>query len=235
MSSNKVSFNQLYLRYLNKYPLLTKSITAGVLAGLNESIVTAIANDYQEMQIDGLKDDSGEPLKIKHPFNKRVPLMAFFGFTVSAPISHYGYMYLNKIFKQPLTPTKRVLQILLSLSTITPILCTCMVSYISILGAKPGISFQSFVQQYYAGGLNGIKEELDRLFTIVKVALKTSLFRVLKASWATSSVALAIAQTYLSPNHWVVFFNVVYFVLGTYQNSMVKKRNKERSKAVDPL
>lgn len=46
----------------------------------------------------------------------------------------------------------------------------------------------------------------------------------MKVSWVTSPLALAFAQQFLPQETWVPFFNLVAFVIGTYINTITKKR-----------
>lgn len=47
---------------------------------------------------------------------------------------------------------------------------------------------------------------------------------VMKISWITSPITLAFAQQFLPQETWVPFFNIVGFIIGTYINSMTKKK-----------
>ena len=47
---------------------------------------------------------------------------------------------------------------------------------------------------------------------------------VMKVSWITSPLALAFAQKFLPEHTWVPFFNIVAFFIGTYVNSVTKKK-----------
>ena len=60
------SLNAQYLTYLAKYPLLTKSVTAGVLAALNETIASFIAGDAKGNRLGRI-------------FIKKVLFLVFFG------------------------------------------------------------------------------------------------------------------------------------------------------------
>jgi len=47
---------------------------------------------------------------------------------------------------------------------------------------------------------------------------------VMKVSWVTSPLTLAFAQKFLPEHAWVPFFNIVAFCIGTYVNSVTKKK-----------
>ncbi|ODV98218.1 hypothetical protein PACTADRAFT_48016 [Pachysolen tannophilus NRRL Y-2460] len=226
MGFGEKSLNKRYLDALSKNPLLTKSITAFILSCLNEQIASLISGDLTSFN---LKISADSTIKIRHPFSERVPLMGFYGFAINAPISHYSYKILNKIFTPPLkTKKEKLLQILTSLLTITPILSTCLVSYIALISLNPTpLSFKKILLIIKENGYKGLKKEFSRILITINIALKKSLLSVLKSSWIISPLAILIAQNYLDTEMWVVFFNFVYFVLGTYQNTMVKLKRKE--------
>lgn len=46
----------------------------------------------------------------------------------------------------------------------------------------------------------------------------------MKVSWISSPLCLAFAQKFLPDQLWVPFFNLVAFVIGTYINTMTKKK-----------
>lgn len=204
------SLNAQYLAYLIKYPLLTKSITSGVFSGLNETVASVLTNEFQETKVAGIK--------IKHVFTQKLLTMIIYGSCIATPISHYMYFIINnKIFKGPLTKSGKILQILTSLSTVTPTLAACFVSWIALINNY----------KLPKGSINPIAE-LNKIVAIVRAGLKKGYFGVLKSSLVTSSVALVIAQKFVPPELWVVFFNVVYFFLGTYQNTKLKRLQKQQ-------
>lgn len=199
------SLNAKYLGYLAAAPLLTKSITAGCFSGLNEIISSTITNDFAEVTIAGVK--------VKHFLTPKLLTMIIYGSLIATPISHNLYAVINKIFKAPLSPAQKLLQILTSLSTVTPILAGCFTAWIAL------------INNYKPTGASAC-EELKRAFRIAKYALTHNYLPILRSSLVTSSVSLVIAQKFVRPELWVVFFNFVYFVLGTYQNTKLKKIQK---------
>ena len=83
---------------------------------------------------------------------------------------------------------------------VTPTLAACFVSWIALINNY----------KLPKGSINPIAE-LNKIVAIVRAGLKKGYFGVLKSSLVTSSVALVIAQKFVPPELWVVFFNVVYF------------------------
>ncbi|KAL6450785.1 wscA Woronin body membrane protein wscA [Candida maltosa Xu316] len=185
-------------------------MTAGVFAGLNETTATVLTNEYKEIKIAGVN--------IKHVFSEKLLKMIIYGSCIATPISHYMYHIINnKLFKGPLSARQKVLQILTSLFTVTPFLSGCFVAWISLINNY----------QLPKHGFN-LCTEITRISTIVKNGLSQGYLGVLKSSMVTSSFALVIAQKFIPPELWVVFFNVVYFFLGTYQNTKLKRFQKQQ-------
>lgn len=63
-----------------------------------------------------------------------------------------------------------------------------------------------------------------RTFHQVKATVRVSFWRVMRVSWVTSPICLAFAQYFLPEHTWVPFFNLVSFVIGTYINTIAKKK-----------
>lgn len=61
-------------------------------------------------------------------------------------------------------------------------------------------------------------------FHQVKATVRTSFWKVMRVSWVTSPICLAFAQKFLPEQAWVPFFNLVSFVIGTYINTITKKK-----------
>ncbi|CCG23588.1 hypothetical protein CORT_0D07550 [Candida orthopsilosis Co 90-125] len=207
MATTLQALNAQYLAYLMQYPLLTKSITSGIFSGLNETVSSIITNEYKETKVLGIK--------VKHVFSEKLLKMIIYGALIATPISHNMYAVINKIYKPPLTKRQKILQLLTSLSTVTPTISACFVSWISIINNYKRTSCNPVI-------------ELKKILFIVKAGLKKGYLPVLKSSLSTSFFALLVAQNFIRPELWVVFFNLVYFVLGTYQNTKLKKLQKQQ-------
>lgn len=214
--------NGLYLLYLKKYPLLTKSVTAGVLAALNESIASLVTRDLKTKTI----TVKTKQYSIKHVFSPKILTMIVYGSLIVTPITHNMYAALNKIFKGPnLSKAMKLLQIATSLCTVTPLVSAIYVSWLSIIN-----DYDFF--KLFRGKSVDWNENFQEIKSIVINGLKKNYFAVVRTSAMTSVVTLAFAQNFLKPEMWVVFFNFVYFVLGTIQNIRVK-RSQKQSKSVD--
>lgn len=209
MSVSKLK--KTYLQYLSTYPLLTKSITSGIFLGLNETIALIVTGQFQESEVPILKK------KVKHVFSTKLLKMIFYGSLIATPVSHTMYAQINRVFKAPLSSKQKLLQILVSLSTVTPALSALYVSWIGI------------ITQFKCTGGN-IKAEISNLLRVVKSSLKNNYLLVLRTSLVTSLVSLVVAQKFVAPELWVVFFNFVYLILGTYQNIKMKRAQAIKEK-----
>ncbi|KAK1806898.1 hypothetical protein P4O66_005384, partial [Electrophorus voltai] len=92
---------QRYLHLLKKYPIITKSVTSGVLSALGNLISQAL--DAKK------KHKGGQPV---HEFDVHGPVrFAIYGLAVTGPVSHYFYHLLEVLFPAaaPYTTLKRLL------------------------------------------------------------------------------------------------------------------------------
>ncbi|KAI2615495.1 integral membrane protein [Hypoxylon sp. NC1633] len=132
-------------------------------------------------------------------FTARVPKMAAYGALVSAPLGHFLIWCLQKAFKGRTSLRAKILQILVSNLIVAPIQNTVyLVAMALIAGA--------------------------RTFHQVRATVRVSFMRVMQVSWITSPLCLAFAQQFLPEAAWVPFFNVVAFIIGTYINTVTKKK-----------
>lgn len=215
----KNTINQRYLAYLHRYPLLTKALTAAFFNAFGEQLASRIAGDLSHVTI----HICGKSLSLSSAFSLRVPLMALYGFAVNAPFAHYAYGLLNRVFGSKLSQRKKILQIIVSMATITPIMAFLMVFYLALIAnAHPN----RFVKSLRARDWKACDRQLKTLYRQVLQTLKTNLMPVIKSSWITSPCFMAIAQKYLDQSTWVVFFTICYFILGTYNNTKVKLSKK---------
>jgi hypothetical protein len=63
-----------------------------------------------------------------------------------------------------------------------------------------------------------------RTFHQVRATVRVGFWKVMRVSWVTSPICLAFAQKFLPESTWVPFFNLVSFVIGTYINTVTKKK-----------
>lgn len=63
-----------------------------------------------------------------------------------------------------------------------------------------------------------------RTFHQVRATVRVGFWKVMRVSWITSPLCLAFAQKFLPEHTWLPFFNLVSFVIGTYINTITKKK-----------
>ncbi|KAJ2894376.1 hypothetical protein MKZ38_007689 [Zalerion maritima] len=129
----------------------------------------------------------------------RIPKMAAYGALISAPLGHFLIWLLQKAFSGRTSLKAKILQIFVSNLLIAPIQNTVyLVAMALIAGA--------------------------RTYHQVRATIKVGFWKVMRVSWITSPICLAFAQKFLPEQAWVPFFNVVAFVIGTYINTVTKKK-----------
>ncbi|PHH67853.1 hypothetical protein CDD82_1061 [Ophiocordyceps australis] len=150
----------------------------------------------QELMASWLAKDRN---KHGHYMTSRVPKMAAYGALVSAPLGHLLIWILQKAFRGRTSLRAKVMQILVSNLIIAPIQNSIyLVAMALIAGA--------------------------RTHHQVRATVKVGFWRVMRVSWVTSPICLAFAQKFLPDQLWVPFFNIVSFVIGTYINTVTKKK-----------
>ncbi|KAK8007817.1 hypothetical protein PG989_001807 [Apiospora arundinis] len=132
-------------------------------------------------------------------FTSRVPKMAAYGALVSAPLGHFLIWLLQKAFKGRTSLKSKIMQIIVSNLVIAPIQNSIyLVAMALIAGA--------------------------RTYHQVRATVRVGFMKVMKVTWVTSPLCLAFAQQFLPESTWVPFFNVVAFIIGTYINTITKKK-----------
>jgi hypothetical protein len=132
-------------------------------------------------------------------FTSRVPKMAAYGGLVSAPLGHFLIWVLQRTFRGSTSLRAKILQIIVSNLLIAPIQNTVyLVAMALIAGA--------------------------RTYHQVRATVKVGFWKVMRVTWITSPLCLAFAQQFLPDSLWVPFFNLVSFIIGTYINTVTKKK-----------
>jgi len=134
-----------------------------------------------------------------HYFTSRVPKMAAYGALVSAPVGHFLIWCLQKAFRGRTSLKAKILQILVSNLVIAPIQNSIYLIAMALIAGA-------------------------RTFHQVRATVRVGFWKVMQVSWVTSPVCLAFAQKFLPENTWVPFFNLVSFIIGTYINTVTKKK-----------
>jgi len=132
-------------------------------------------------------------------FTSRVPKMAAYGALVSAPLGHFLIWLLQLTFRGRTSLKAKIMQIVVSNLIIAPIQNSVyLVAMALIAGA--------------------------RTYHQVRATVKVGFWKVMRVSWITSPICLAFAQQFLPDQLWMPFFNIVSFVIGTYINTVTKKK-----------
>ncbi|KAG5660395.1 hypothetical protein KAF25_003001 [Fusarium avenaceum] len=132
-------------------------------------------------------------------FTSRVPQMAFYGAFVSAPLTHLLNGTLQKKFAGRTGAGNLLLQTLLTYIFIFPIQNTVYLASMALIaGART-------VEQ-------------------VRAAVRGGLVPMTTANCALYPVLLGFAKAFVPPQFWAPFFSMVGFFLGTYFNTLAKKR-----------
>ncbi|CAN6671991.1 hypothetical protein TRVA0_045S00826 [Trichomonascus vanleenenianus] len=182
---------QSYLTELQANPIRTKSFTTASLNAVSELVASVLA---------GEKDP-----KTGSYFSSRIIKMALYGFFVSAPLSHYLVLALQRAFRGKTGVFWKIGQIIASNLFLAPIQASVFLFFMSIIaGAR---STAQIVASYKAG-----------------------IWPVMRANWCTSPVSLAIAQAFIPEHAWVPFFSIITFFLGTYNNMIVKKKRQQAAR-----
>ncbi len=58
----------------------------------------------------------------------------------------------------------------------------------------------------------------------IKRAVKAAFWPVMRVTWTTSPITIAVAQNYLPAVVWEPFFTFIRFILATYFNTVAKKK-----------
>ncbi|KAH8668508.1 integral membrane protein [Xylariales sp. PMI_506] len=132
-------------------------------------------------------------------FTSRVPKMAAYGALISAPLGHFLIWLLQKTFKNRTSLKAKILQILVSNLLIAPIQNVVYLVAMAIIAGA-------------------------RTYHQVRATVRVGFMKVMKVTWVTSPICLAFAQQFLPEQTWVPFFNIVSFVIGTYINTVTKKK-----------
>ncbi|KAA8915772.1 hypothetical protein TRICI_002072 [Trichomonascus ciferrii] len=180
---------------------LSKPAPGPTLLQSTKSLTTASLNAISELAASILAGEK-DP-KTGSYFSSRIIKMALYGFFISAPLSHYLIMALQRAFRGKSGVFWKIAQIVASNLTVAPIQASCFILFMAfIAGAR---STAQFVSSYKAG-----------------------IWPVLRANWCVSPVSLAVAQAFLPEHTWVPFFSVITFFLGTYNNMIVKKKRQQK-------
>lgn len=129
----------------------------------------------------------------------KIGLMSLYGGLLNSPVNHFSYKWITNFTSRKVAVKWRaVVQLACSLGIVSPIqvfglLCTLTSINVGKIDKK-----------------------------VLVNAIKSRYLPILSSSLATSTIILSIAQKFLAPEKWSVFFSLAYAILGTGQNVYLK-------------
>lgn len=122
---------QQYMEQLQKHPLRTKVITAGVLSAISD-IVSQKLSGIQKLQV------------------KRILLKVLFGAAYLGPLGHFFHLFLDKLFKGKRDNKTVAKKVLLEQVTISPVNnLFFMIYYGLVIEGRPWINVKSKIKKEY--------------------------------------------------------------------------------------
>ncbi|XP_051888221.1 peroxisomal membrane protein 2 [Pristis pectinata] len=161
---------QQYLFLLKKYPVLTKSVTSGILSGLGN-----VLSQVMEQRSKGLSITKN--LSFGGPIRFGV-----FGLVFTGPLSHYFYLYLDKLIPSNV-PYSQVKRLLLDRLMFAPAFLALFFVVISLLEGK---------------NLKALKDKMQ-----------TGYWIALKMNWKVWTIFQYININYVPVQFRVLFANLV--------------------------
>jgi len=186
-----------YLQQLSARPVLTKSVTSGLLSFISEIIAAQVAGSPPPRL--SPKERTGIPPIDLLKQNHKALKLAAYGFFISAPMGHALLSLLQKAFAGKTSARAKVLMILVSNICISPIQQSV---YIAAMAIIAGANTPAAVLR----------------------AWKMSFWPVMRLTWVISTTSMAIAQKFLAPELWVPFFTTIGVTVGTFINVQTKKK-----------
>ncbi|CCA69728.1 related to membrane protein, peroxisomal [Serendipita indica DSM 11827] len=184
-----------YLARLTARPLQTKMTTAGVLCFLQEVLANHIAGVPFHCSKDApVYKRALAAAKV----NAKALNMALYGFFISAPMHHVLIGGLHKLFAGRTSGKAKLLQLLVSNLFIAPVQASVYLASMAVIGGA-------------------------RSADAIQATVMRGFLPMLKILWLSSPTATLFAQSFLPPELWVPFFNVVSLVIGTFFSVKVKR------------
>ncbi|AQZ11510.1 (ZYRO0B05434g) [Zygosaccharomyces parabailii] len=199
-----MDLSRRYNKALTQHPLVTKALTGAILSSLGELISQLSTGVVSREGQSTLKRVRGV-LKIVARQPSKILLMFCYGGLINAPINHYLYGWITKYTNSKIVNVtlRRLLQLLASLLIVSPIQVGFLVSSLTVVNQNVGWALAKYPP-------------------MIKQNLRTKYFKILSSSWVTSTILVSIAQKYVEPAKWSVFFSFAYAILATGQNIYLK-------------
>lgn len=199
-----MQLSQKYNKALTQHPLLTKALTGAILSSLGElvsQLSTGLVSREGQTTLKRLK----AVLKIVARQPSKILLMFCYGGLINAPINHYLYGWITQVTNGKIVNVtlRKLLQLLASLLIVSPIQVGFLVSSLTVVNQNVGWALAKYPP-------------------MIKENLRAKYLKILSSSWVTSTILVSIAQKYVAPAKWSVFFSFAYAILATGQNIYLK-------------
>ncbi|CUS21617.1 LAQU0S03e06722g1_1 [Lachancea quebecensis] len=199
---------------LTRYPLLTKMATGAVLSAVSELVsqltTTSKAKDSNEKRL-SMSQKLAHALQ--KPSYRKLLSMFLYGGLVNAPINHFCYGWITRFTSQNVTPKwKRMAQLCGSWFIVSPIQVFFLVIALTLVNLD---------QEAY---------KLSQKLNAVKTSLRSRYGPMFSSSVVSATAFVSIAQQFITPEKWSVFFSFAYAALNTGQNIYLKRGSKDSSK-----
>lgn len=199
-----MDISRRYNRALTQKPLLTKILTGALLSSIGE-LSSQLTTGFISKRQEGLLKKLSYVGEIIARNPSKILLMFCYGGFINAPINHYLYGWITQITRGNIVNTKlrKIVQLIASLTIVSPVQVGCLISALTVVNQNVGWA-------------------LSKYPSMIRENLKAKYFKILSSSLVTSTVLVSIAQRYIPPAKWSVFFSFAYAILGTGQNTYLK-------------
>lgn len=200
----QMDISRRYDKALTQNPLPTKILTGALLSSLGE-LTSQITAGFISKKQQGILKKLAYVGKIIARNPSKILLMFCYGGFINAPINHYLYGWITQITNGRIVSNKlrKFVQLIASLAIVSPIQVGCLISALTVVNQNVGWA-------------------LTKYPSMIRNNLKAKYFKVLSSSLVSSTILISIAQRFISPAKWSVFFSFAYALLGTGQNIYLK-------------
>ncbi|CAR22150.1 KLTH0C08404p [Lachancea thermotolerans CBS 6340] len=214
VQTRQISIAARYNVLLTKYPLLTKMVTGAVLSALSELVsqftTASKTQDKDEKQLSILQKLASA---LQKPRYRKLLSMFLYGGLVNAPINHFCYGWITRFTSRNVAPKwKRMAQLCGSWFIVSPVQVFFLVIALTLVNLDQGAS------------------KLSQKLDAVKSSLRSKYGPMLSSSVISATAFVSIAQQFIAPEKWSVFFSFAYAALNTGQNIYLKRGAKDSSK-----
>ncbi|SCU78801.1 LANO_0A04060g1_1 [Lachancea nothofagi CBS 11611] len=195
---------------LKRYPLTTKMVTGAVLGAISELISQYTTPSKDENAQNPTTVIQKLVLLLQKTKFRKLLAMFLYGGLVNAPINHFFYQWIT-IFtdRRVSSKWKRLSQLCGSWFVVSPIQVFGLITALTLVN------------------MDSQKSQLCQKLAAVKATLRNKYGPMLTSSVISSTAFVSIAQQFISPDKWSVFFSFAYAVLNTGQNIYMKMAPKQ--------